>query len=523
MDRNLQIRLIVILVVLVGAALMAYPPQDKINLGLDLRGGMHLVLQVVTEDALRAETNNRIDTVLQEFEDDVPGIEGNRINDTTFEISGLTASHDEAVNDLLRDYLPQWNLQRVGGKLRFEQQERAKREIADLSVRQAIETIRKRIDSLGVTEPVIQRGGLKSSRIVVQLPGVDDPERVKKIIKSTALLDFRLVSRQLQTSAPTRQAIIDALGGSIPSNIEVMKEERRDSLTNEVIDEIWWALDKRPVVTGRDLKNASVGSGEFNEPVVQFNFSREGGRKFGDVTGANIGNLLSIILDGQVRQTATIQSRITDSGRITGGFGLEEAQDLVTTLRSGALPAGITYLEERTVGPSLGRESIRKGQRAALIGLVLVALTMLIVYKFTGINAVTALLLNMVLVFGALAAFGATLTLPGIAGIVLTIGMAVDANVLNFERIREELRAGRTVKSGIATGFSKAFSSIVDANITTLIAAVFLFLFGTGPIRGFAVTLIVGILASLFTAVFVSRFLFDLIHSRKQRVDELSI
>ena len=523
MDRNLLTRLIIILVVIAGAAIMAYPPQDKINLGLDLRGGMHLVLQVVTEDALRAETDNRTDTVLQEFEDDFSSIEGNRVDDTTFEITGLPASEDDAVSDLVRDYMPQWDYQRIGDKLRFEQQERAQREIADLSVRQAIETIRKRVDALGVAEPVIQREGLNSNRIVVQLPGVDDPERVKNIIKSTALLDFRLVSTAVPGSSPTRQGIIDALGGTIPSNVEVMVEERRDPLTKEKIDELWWALEKRPVVTGRDLKNANVGTGEFNDPVVQFTLSREGGRKFGDVTGANIGRLLSIVLDGQVMQTATIQSRITDSGRISGGFRLEEVQDLVTTLRSGALPAGITYLEERTVGPSLGQDSIRKGQRAAMIGLVLVALTMLIVYKLTGINAVTALLLNMVLVFGALSIFGATLTLPGIAGIVLTIGMAVDANVLNFERIREELRAGRTVKSGIAAGFSKAFSSIIDANITTLIAAVFLFLFGTGPIRGFAVTLIVGIMASLFTAVFVSRFLFDFLHSRKQRVDELSI
>jgi len=276
-------------------------------------------------------------------------------------------------------------------------------------------------------------------------------------------------------------------------------------------------------MTGRELKTARPGLGEFNQPVVNFFLTAEGGSIFSDVTGANVGKGLAIVLDGNVQSAPRIRSQIGDSGIIEGGFTQQEVEDLSTVLRSGALPAGIVYLEERSVGPALGQDSIDQGLKAGIIGLSLVVLTMFVVYRLTGINAILALSLNIVLIFGALAYFGATLTLPGIAGIVLTIGMAVDANVLVFERIREELRHGRTVKSAVSAGFGKALSSVLDANITTLIAAIFLFQFGTGPIRGFAVTLSVGILASLFTAIVVSRWLFELILSRKQRVERLSI
>jgi len=277
------------------------------------------------------------------------------------------------------------------------------------------------------------------------------------------------------------------------------------------------------VLTGRDLKTARPGLGQFNQPVVNFFLTHEGGEIFSQVTGDNVGKGLAIILDGNVVTAPNIKSQIGDTGLIEGSFTRQEVEDLSTVLRSGALPAGITYLEERTVGPSLGQDSIDRGLRAGALGLILVVLAMLVVYKGTGINAVLALSLNMVLLFGALAYFGATLTLPGIAGIVLTIGMAVDANVLIFERIREELRHGRTVKSAVDAGFGKALSSVLDANVTTLIAALFLFQFGTGPIRGFAVTLSIGILASLFTALVVSRWLFDAVLSRRRRVERLSI
>ncbi|HKI87250.1 MAG TPA: protein translocase subunit SecD, partial [Thermoanaerobaculia bacterium] len=359
--------------------------------------------------------------------------------------------------------------------------------------------------------------------IVVQLPGVDDPERVKALIKNTAFLEFRLVQYpEGGGGAPSKQDILDHYHGKVPSDIEIKTGVTRDK-QGHVISREYYAVDKQPVITGRDLKNARPGLGRFNQPVVDFFLTHDGAQLFAKATGDNIGKGLAIILDNNVESAPRINDRISDSGIISGHFTRQQVEDLSTVLRSGALPAGISYLEERTVGPSLGQDSIREGLRAGLIGAILVVLTMLVVYKGSGINAILALALNMILIFGSLAYFHAVLTLPGIAGIVLTIGMAVDANVLIFERIREELRAGKTVKSSIDAGFGKALSSILDANITTLIAALFLFQFGTGPIRGFAVTLSIGILASLFTAIFVSRWIFDLVLSRRKRVDTLSI
>jgi len=519
MDRNLIIRGLVILVVAALFAFSAYPPQEKINLGLDLRGGMHLVLEVQTADALKAETDLDADRLLSELEEEgITGAEARATGETTFELTGVPAERDGVVDDIQESFLPGWEYRRDGARLLFEMTSDNVASVKSLSVRQAVETIRKRVDAFGVAEPTIARSG---ERIVVQLPGVDDPERVKELIKNTAFLEFRLVAEGVP-STESREALVNALGGRVPENVELMSQTIRDD-DGEVIGEQFWALERRRVITGRDLKTARPSTGEFGEPVVSFILTGEGGRKFGEVTQANIGRLLAIVIDQQVVSAPRINSRITDSGIIEGSFTQKEVQDLSTVLRSGALPAGLTYLEERTVGPSLGQDSIEKGEKAGLLGLGLVIVAMLIVYHRTGINAVTALLLNIVLVFGALALFGFTLTLPGIAGIVLTVGMAVDANVLVFERIREELRSGKTVKSSIQTGFDKAYSSVFDANITTLIAATFLFLFGTGPIRGFALTLTIGILASLFTALFVSRWIFDFFVGRRQRVDKMSI
>jgi len=520
---NLGPRFALIVAVVGLAVYSVYPPEEKIQLGLDLRGGMHLVLQVETEDAVRAETNNSIDTLENELADaGVTGLEVDRTGDASFEVTGVPAERDDFIEDEILDRrLTGWNMYRVGDRLQFELQESEIRNISQLAVDQARQTIRNRIDEFGVAEPVIHDEGLGSDRIVIQLPGVDDPARVKELIKSTAFLELRLVAEG--TGAfPSRQAALDNYGGTLPERYEIFPEDIRDE-NKRVVGQQYWVLEKKQVITGRDLKTARPTSDEFNQPAVSFILTREGGEQFGDVTGANIGRGLSILLDDRVMSVATIQDRITTQGVIHGRFTLQEVQDLSTVLRSGALPAGLTYLEERTVGPSLGQDSIEKGRQAGLIGGGLVILAMLVVYRRTGINAIIALTLNVVLVFGALALFGATLTLPGIAGIILTIGMAVDANVLIFERIREELRSGRTVKSAISAGFAKALSSILDANLTTLIAAIFLFMFGTGPIRGFAVTLSVGILASLFTAVFVSRWIFDVVTTRRQRMESLSI
>ncbi len=523
MDRTLLSRAIIIAVIVALFAISAYPPKDKINLGLDLLGGMHLVLQVKTEDAVRAETDNTVDALERELADaGIEGVEIERTGDAAFDAIGVPPDKDDTVeDDIVNRYFLGWDMRRVGDRLRFELSGSEIKNIRQLAVNQARETIRNRIDAFGVSEPVIHDEGLGSNRIVIQLPGVDDPTRVKRLIKNTAFLEFRLTAEGTGGFG-SRQQVLDRFGGTMSRDHEIFAEDVRDE-NKVVVGQRFWALEKKRVITGRDLKTANISSGEFNEPAVSFVLTTEGGRKFGDVTSASIGRGLAIVLDGKVISAPTIQDRITNQGVIHGSFTLQEVQDLVTVLRSGALPAGLTYLEERTVGPTLGQDSIDKGGKAGLVGFLLVIVTMLVVYHLSGVNAVVALLLNIVLVFGALAIFGATLTLPGIAGIVLTIGMAVDANVLIFERIREELRSGRTVKSAIAAGFAKALSSILDANVTTLIAAMFLFMFGTGPIRGFAVTLSVGILASVFTAVFISRFLFDFHTSRRQRLDELSI
>ena len=523
MDRSLASRLIVIVLVVALAAIWAYPPKDKINLGLDLQGGMHMVLQVETDDAIRAETDNSIDGIQSDLEEaDIAGTTVDRTSDSTFELSGVPADRDSFVEDEIVDrYYPGWNMRRAADRLQFELSASEAKSIRELAVNQARETIRNRIDAFGVAEPIIHDEGLGSNRIVVQLPGVDDPERIRRLIKNTAFLEFRLVKANTDTY-PSEQAARAANNGADADQNEVMREDLRDENRN-IVGQRYWLLEKRRVITGRDLKTARPTTDQIGQPAVNFFLTSEGGKKFGDTTGDNVGRLLAIVLDGNVVSAPRINSRIGDQGVIEGQFSFQEVQDLVTVLRSGALPAGLTNLEERSVGPTLGRDSIEKGQKAGLIGFVLVILTMLVVYKLTGINAVLALLLNIVLVFGVLSMFGATLTLPGIAGIVLTIGMAVDANVLIFERIREELRSGRTVKSAVVAGFSKALSSIVDANATTMIAAIFLFMFGTGPIRGFAVTLSVGIVASLFTAVFISRWLFDFQTSRRSRIDKLSI
>ncbi len=442
-------------------------------------------------------------------------------NPNRFVLAGVAADRDRAVRDVVGKFLVGWSFDRSGEQLVFTRSEGEVNRLRQQAVTQAETTIRNRVDAFGVAEPVIQRSGLNGERIVVQLPGVDDPERVKRLIKNTAFLEFRLVAEPAQ-GADSHDEILASYGGTLPEHVEIVEQDLRDE-QKQVIGTRFWAVEKARVVTGRDLRDARPTLGEFNQPVVGFSLAAEGAERFAKATGDNIGRGLAIILDHKLQSAPTIQSRIRDEGVITGNFTQEEVDDLVTVLKSGALPAGITYLEERTVGPSLGQDSIDQGLRAGWIGSVLVVVSLLLWYRGAGINAVLMLAVMVVLTVGALAYFGATLTLPGIAGIVLTIGMAVDANVLVFERIKEELHNGRTVRASIKAGFEKAWFSIMDSNLTTLLAAVFLFQFGTGPIRGFAVTLSIGILASMFAGVFGSRWLFDLQHSRRDRVEKLSI
>ena len=521
MKPNLLWRGILILAVAAISVSLAYPPKKKINLGLDLQGGMHLVLQVHTEDALRAETDSDLSRLLMQAQEaKLTGIQGHRLSDTSFEVTGVGPDTRDAVSTLAEKYLSGFNSQSQEGRIIFTMKQENANSIKELSVTQAVQTIRNRVDQFGVAEPVIQPAS--NQRIVVELPGVDDPERVRRLIKSTAFLEFRIVRFPPSGGGATSvEQILQHFNGQLPPDLEILEGDLRNA-DNVVVGKQYYAVERRRQVTGRDLKTARPGLGQFNQPIVEFSLTPEGAQKFGELTGANVGAPLAIVLDGRVVSAPAIRSKITDNGQIEGGFTQQQAQDLSTVLRSGALPAGITYLEERTVGPSLGRDSIQKGLRAGVLGTALVVVAMLVIYVLSGVNAIVALLLNVAILFGGLGAFHSTLTLPGIAGIILTIGMAVDANVLVFERIREEMHAGRTVRSAIEHGFSRAWTSVLDTHLTTLISAVFLFQFGTGPIKGFAVTLFIGLVASLFTAVFVSHWIFDFVLSRR-KVQKLSI
>jgi len=521
MKRPLLFRGLIILGVTLACIALAYPPKEKINLGLDLQGGMHLVLQVHTEDALRAETDSDMARLVDVAkEKGVTDLQARRTGDTQFTVGGSPDSRS-TVSDLAQRYLQRWDTGSSGEALVFNLKKPAINEVENGAVTQAVQTIRNRIDQFGVSEPVIQPTST-GHRVVVQLPGVDDPERVRRLIKSTAFLEFRVVRfPKGGGGVGSREEILANFGGRLPDDVEILEGDRLDADKN-VIGKSYYAVEKRRTVTGRDLSNAKPGQGQFGQSIVEFSLKPGGADAFGELTGKNVGSGLAIVLDGRVVSAPVIHSRISDRGQIEGSFTPQQAQDLATVLRSGALPASITYLEERTIGPALGRDSIHDGIRAGVVGTLLVVLTMLVYYRLSGVNAITALVLNILILFGGMGAFHSTLTLPGIAGVILTIGMAVDANVLVFERIREEMRAGRTVRSAIDLGFERAFTSIIDTHVTTMVSALFLFQFGTGPIKGFAVTLFIGLLASLFTAVFVSRWLFDLVLSRR-RVQELSI
>jgi preprotein translocase subunit SecD len=355
---------------------------------------------------------------------------------------------------------------------------------------------------------------MAGDKLLIDLPGIDNPERVKTLIKSTAMLEFRsVVSGPFQTE----EAALKDYNGQLPEDLEIVRTNPRR------LDKGFYVLKAATVVPGKDLKGAHRAQDQYGAPAVGFSFNSQGAAQFEKFTAANIGKLLSIVLDDRIESVATIQDVISGDGIIHGRFTVDEVDDIVLVLRSGALPAPLKYIEERTIGPSLGADSIRKGLMACLGGILLVVLFMLVYYRAAGLNSILALLLNMLILMGIMAYFKATLSMPGIAGIILSIGMAVDANVLIFERIREELTAGKSPKSAIDAGFKKAFWTIFDSNLTTVISAVFLFQFGTGPIKGFAVTLIIGIAASMFTAIFVSRVIFDLTYGRRKKLSKISI
>jgi preprotein translocase subunit SecD len=513
---------IVLIVVVVGLSLWSlYPPQEKIHYGLDLSGGIHLVLQVQTDDAIKAELDDSAQRLVSRARDE--GVEltqgESNIKDLSFSVNVPATTDSAKLRGIADNWVPSYTAQPGAGVWTFKLPPNMDRTVRDMAVRSSLETIWNRVDQFGVAEPVIQRQGIDSDRILVQLPGVDDPARVKDLISSTAFLEFKEV---VGGPLPDRQSLLAAVGGSVPSDSEVVPGDR-EGLDGTVIGTDFYLLKKAAIISGQELRSARRSQDQFGQPVVNFATQPHAADKFGQYTGSHIGTRMAIVLDNRVISAPVIESRIPGEGRITGNFTIEEAEDLALKLRAGALPATITYLEERTVGPSLGRDSVVRGVRAAVAGLLVVMLFMLVYYRMSGLNANVALILNIIILLGAMAYFGATLTLPGIAGVILTIGMAVDANVLIFERIREELQVGKTVRAAIDTGFARAFGTILDANLTTLIAALFLFNFGTGPVKGFAVTLSIGILASVFTAVFVSRTLYMIAMAGRERVESLSI
>jgi preprotein translocase subunit SecD len=489
--------------------------KKGVKLGLDLRGGIHLVLQVNTADAVKAERDDAVEQLQNQAREQ--GVVVGLVeypSEASFTLAVTPQTDEKKLDELVKRWLPDWNVGSAGGRWTFALKDPRRRETEENAVAQAVETIRNRVDEFGVAEPLIAREG--ADRILVQLPGIDDPKRVKDLIKSTAFLELKLVEQGPSTDKP---ALLAPYQGQVPPQLELVEEKAQPGQRQPS----WYLVKKAAVITGRDLKNARPSRGQFGASSVTFFLTAAGSEKFSAATGANVGKFLAIILDHRVQSAPRIHERISDTGQITGNFTPEEANDLALVLRAGALPAGLTYLEERTVGPSLGLDSIRKGITASVAGALLVFGAVVVYYRRAGWNAVLALLLNAVLLLGAMSLFNATLTLPGIAGFILTIGMAVDSNVLIFERIREELRGGRAPKTAIENGFSKAFATIIDTHITVIISAIFLFQFGTGPVKGFAVTLIIGLLISVFTAVFVSHTVFELEYGRRQHIDALSI
>jgi preprotein translocase subunit SecD len=534
LGKKLRWRILVILLVLAGAAAgyvaTGYAHAQKnwtgpggptlkdalksaIKLGLDLRGGIHLVLQVKTADALKAERDDAVELLKTEAKDLALGAV-ELPTDASFSVFITDKTDSTKLDEIVKRFLPEWNVNTAGGKWTFTLKEASRRQIEDNAVAQAVETIRNRIDEFGVSEPLIAREG--SDRILVQLPGIDDPKRVKDLIKNTAFLELTLVELGPSTEAALRGQL-----AARPDKDQLKLVEAKPNPGER--ERLFYVVRKQAVITGRDLKNARPTQGQFGAHSVSFFLTAAGSQKFGVATGANIGKHLAIVLDNRVQSAPNIKDRITDQGVIEGTFSPEEANDLALVLRAGALPAGLTYLEERTVGPSLGLDSIRKGVTASVVGALLVFVAMAVYYRRAGWNAIIALLLNAMLLAAAMSLFDATLTLPGIAGFILTIGMAVDSNVLVFERIREELRNGRAPRAAIENGFSKAFATIVDTHVTTIVSALFLFQFGTGPVKGFAVTLILGLVISMFTSVFVSHTIFELEYGRRPHIDAVSI
>jgi preprotein translocase subunit SecD len=565
MKKSLLIRIVIIAVITLAGIYIVFGPRhtltaqdftwdgvkqnlaQNINLGLDLKGGSHLVMHVKANDYLQQLTENNRDAALAAAKAaQLPVGDATSIADPKSKTYSVTLpitdpSKAQDVIDAVKkkvDFANQnvtWTESNSGNAVTWSLSTQAQNKLADAATQQALKIIDGRINAYGVKEPTLQQVGAKdANQILLQMPGVEDPERVKKLIGAESKLDLMKVvgatNPSPMTTYPTEQAAIQSLGGTVPSNRRVYPVVERDEDAKDKTDankapKSYVVVENPPIIDGNDLRDATPVSrtASSNDYQISFSLKPGGAQKFGDWTGKNVGAYMAVVLNNEVKSAPFIKSQIFDQGQIDGRFTKQSADDLALTLKSGALPAPIEYLEERTVGPSLGADSIRSGVTASVGGLVLVVLFMLLYYRGSGVNAVVALILNMLLTIAALVLFNSTLTLPGIAGLILGIGMAVDSNVLIFERIREELGLGFNVHEAVDLGFDRAFVTIIDTHLTTIISSIILYMYGSGPIRGFAVTLILGLLINLFSAVFVSRTIFIWHLGRKQNVEKLSI
>ena len=501
---------------------------SRIHLGLDLKGGAHLILAVQVKEAINAETDNVVQSVQQDLKKANVGF--SRVykpdplkTDGTgrpevITIDGTPAASSSIARTTLENkYSNEFDVSSANGSWTLTMKPNSEQDLERRTVTQAIETIRDRVDSLGVSEPVIQEYNLGQNQILVELPGISDLDKVKSIIQSTARLEIHpVVGAQ---PFPSEQAALQSLGGTLPPDDEILPFS--GNIGGGDAGDRYYVLQRMAVVAGSEFRSADPGTNQdTGQLTVEFTLTNEAGDKFYDYTKANVHNSMAVVMGGTVREVATINDAIRDRGRIEGGFTKEEVDTLSKLLRTGALPASLNEIETRTVGASLGADSIHEGVTAAIVGMLVVMAFMLVYYKGSGINADLALIFNLVILLGFMGGVGATLTLPGIAGVILTIGMGVDSNVLIFERIREEVRAGKAASAAVDQGFAHAWITIVDTHVTTIVSAAILFMFGTGPVKGFATTLTFGLLANLFTAVFVSRTIFDG-HLNKMKAGEL--
>jgi preprotein translocase subunit SecD len=500
---------------------------DRIKLGLDLKGGSHLVLQVQVDEAIGQRCDQAVDQLTKQLhEKNITVGEINRVDDTHILVRSVDPNTSGSFRDLVTNQFTDWAVSPAAGEANGYLLAMKPSIVADIrrdTMDQALETITRRINALGLTEPTIAFTGRGENEILVELPGEGDPTRAKAVIQAGGQLELNRVADE--TTYPSEDAARAAHGGVLPPGAEIVPGKSESTQAGQSQQQVYYILDRAPIIAGQDLRGATP-SPSTNYPgqyEVRFQLSTAAAARFGPFTEANIGHRMAIVLDHKVYTAPVINGRIEDSGVIEGNFTQESAQDLSLVLKAGALPASIKYLEERTVGPSLGADSIREGVRASIGSIIVVMIFLVIYYRLSGVNAVVALALNLLILLAFMAYAGAVLTLPGIAGVILTIGMGVDSNVLVFERIREELRSGKAPASAVAVGFDRAFLTIIDTHVTTIVSAVFLFLFGTGPVQGFAITLVIGLLANVFTSIYVSRAIFDLHLSRMERQGELSI